>query len=317
MAELTPIQKRAATISALIKQKMPFLKNVIQRGIDPERFAKVAITVISKSERLLACTPQSLMGCLLQSAQLGLDLDPALGLAYMVPYKTTATFVTGYQGYMELARRTHGVSRITARAVFEHDDFDYELGTHDWIHHKPADTPERGALTHVYGVAHLVSPGAIGMRPGKGGAFEASPATTEFVVLTKAEVDRFRARSRAAGDGPWVTDYEAMAKKTAIRRLATWLPKSPQLSRAMHLDDQADRDEAQDFGDLTIDLNEAQETPAGASTLDKLTQSLPPAQTSVDDAQLRAVAERVDVAVERLRVARQPDQKSREPGEEG
>jgi recombination protein RecT len=319
MAELTPIQKRAATISALIKQKMPYLRNVIQKGIDPERFAKVAITVISKSERLLLCTPQSLMGCLLQSAQLGLDLDPALGLAYMVPYKTTATFITGYQGLMELARRTHGVSRITARGVFEGDEFDYELGTSDWIHHKPV-MGERGPLVYVYAIAHLVPPSIMQGQRGKSGAWEFTPsaATVEFVVLSKGEVDRFRSRSRAANDGPWVTDYNAMAMKTAVRRLATWLPKSPQLGQALRLDDQADRDEPQDFGDLTIDLNDAPETPA-APALDRLTASLPPAQTSVDDAQLKAAAERQlrEKAYEKVKAADIPMQRSREPGEEG
>lgn len=271
MAQLTPYQEKIGTIRALITKRMPHLRNVIQRGIDPERFAKIAITVIGKSDKLLDCTPTSLLGCLMQSAQLGLDLDPALGLAYMVPYKDTATFIPGYKGLMELARRSQGVSRIVARAVYENDDFEFELGTNDWIHHKPVDG-DRGALTHVYAIAHLVPPGVLDMKRGSRGTWEPSPATVEFVVLTRADVEKFRDRSRAKNSGPWVTDYEAMCLKTAVRRLATWLPKNPELAKAVRLDEQADAGEAQDFA---IDVDP--ETPAepAKSGIEKLTASLP------------------------------------------
>ena len=56
------------------------------------------------------------------------------------------------------------------------------------------------------------------------------------LVLSKAEVDRYRKRSKASTSGPWVTDYEAMAMKTAVRRLATWLPSSVELAAAQAID---------------------------------------------------------------------------------
>ncbi len=298
--QIVPYQQKVKNIRALVTARMPHLKNVIQRGIDPERFAKIAVTVIAKSDRLLDCTQQSLLGCLMQSAQLGLDLDPALGLAYMVPYKTTATFVPGYKGLMELARRSHGVSRIVARAVYEADDFDFELGTNDWIHHKPKDG-DRGALTHVYAVAHLVPPNVLDMRRTGRSTWEPSPATVEFVVLTKADVEKFRARSLAKNNGPWVTDYEAMALKTAVRRLTTWLPKNAELSRAVRLDEQADAGEPQDFN---IDLEPEAATEPEGGALDKLTKQLPAPQTRPDDAQLAAAA--AERASAHARVEREP-----------
>ena len=47
-----------------------------------------------------------------------------------------------------------------------------------------------------------------------------------FEVMSKAEVDSIRKRSKASDRGPWVTDYEAMAKKTVVRRAFPYLPVS-------------------------------------------------------------------------------------------
>jgi recombination protein RecT len=55
----------------------------------------------------------------------------------------------------------------------------------------------------------------------------------EFEVLSVAEVEAIRARSRAAKGGPWVTDWDAMARKTAVRQLAKWLPMATVLHRAI------------------------------------------------------------------------------------
>ena len=45
-------------------------------------------------------------------------------------------------------------------------------------------------------------------------------------VMGRAEVDAVRRRSKSADSGPWVTDYEAMARKTVLRRAFPYLPVS-------------------------------------------------------------------------------------------
>jgi recombination protein RecT len=88
-----------------------------------------------------------------------------------------------------------------------------------------------GSDVAVYAVAHL-----------KGGGIQVE-------VMPKAEVDQHRARSRAGQSGPWVTDYEAMALKTVVRKIFKYLPKAGEIheaiSRAIQLDERADRGEAQ------------------------------------------------------------------------
>jgi recombination protein RecT len=54
--------------------------------------------------------------------------------------------------------------------------------------------------------------------------------------MSKREVDEIRARSKSGGSGPWVTDYEEMAKKSVFRRHSKVLPMSAELVQAMEAD---------------------------------------------------------------------------------
>jgi hypothetical protein len=58
--------------------------------------------------------------------------------------------------------------------------------------------------------------------------------------MSRAEVDGIRARSKSADNGPWVTDYAAMALKTVVRRLFKFLPVSIEIQQAVSLDEQAE-----------------------------------------------------------------------------
>ena len=55
--------------------------------------------------------------------------------------------------------------------------------------------------------------------------------------MTVDEVESIRNRSKAKDRGPWVTDYEAMALKTVIRRAAKYLPLSTEAQIAVAADE--------------------------------------------------------------------------------
>ena len=56
----------------------------------------------------------------------------------------------------------------------------------------------------------------------------------------QAQVDQIRKRSKASGNGPWVTDYDEMARKTAVRRLCKYLPLSVEMAEALEAEDRAE-----------------------------------------------------------------------------
>lgn len=196
---------------------------VLPKHVSPDRFIRSAMIAVSRTPKLLDCTPASMYHALQQAATLGLEVSGTLGSAYLVPYKSTVQLIPGYRGLIGLARQSGEVTSIDAYVVHERDVCHVSLGTEPKIDHEPCLDGDPGAMRLVYAVAKLVGGGQ------------------QFVVMTKAEVDKIRARSKSANDGPWVTDYEEMAKKTAIRRLMKYLPLSVEkLARALELDEAAE-----------------------------------------------------------------------------
>lgn len=227
---MSDLAKRGGELVSMLEKMKPAIAQALPKHISPERIGRIALTAIRSNPQLAQCTPQSFLGSLLQASQLGLEVNTPLGQAYLIPFKDVCTLVVGYQGMMDLARRSGMVKAIYAYAVREADLFNYELGLEPKLQHVPNDEAEdRGDITHVYAVARL------------------SDGEPIFTVLTRREVEKFRARSRAANSGPWVTDYEAMALKTAIRRIFKWLPKSAEMALATTIDeaDDAQRDARQ------------------------------------------------------------------------
>ena len=52
---------------------------------------------------------------------------------------------------------------------------------------------------------------------------------TQFEVMSKADVDAIRSVSKSKDNGPWVTNYPEMARKTVLRRLVKYLPMAIEL----------------------------------------------------------------------------------------
>lgn len=186
------------------------LERAAANHMDPDRLVRIALT-LTRQPGLAECTPQSILSCMMQSAQLG--LEPVLGRAYYVPFKNRgvpeATFMIGYQGLIDLARRSGELKMIYAEIVYANDDFRYQLGLEPELVHVPA-SGERGKAIGAYAVAHY-----------KDGGYN-------FAYLTEADINKLKARSRAGDSGPWATDEEMMWRKTAIKALRPYLPLSVQ-----------------------------------------------------------------------------------------
>lgn len=214
--------QRIVTVRDTIFRYKSQIAQALPKHLDADRLLRISINCITKNEKLLNCTQASLIACVIQCGQLGLEPDTVLGEAYLVPYKETATFIAGYQGLMKLARQDGRIQFDPPQVVRTGDTFAYSFGLNRTLRHVPGEGNDDQPMTHVYAVARI-----RGSEP-------------QFVVLTRAQVEKFRARSMAKDNGPWVIDYEAMAKKTAVRQLCKALPRSPALARAVALDEHAE-----------------------------------------------------------------------------
>lgn len=228
------IQKPGNDLMSMLARLKPEIERALPRHVSPDRMARVILTALRTTRNLEACSQASFLGSVMSAAQLGLEPNTPLGHAYLIPRKNKrggydCTLMLGYQGMMDIALRSGAVTSVFAHAVKEGDVFEYELGLEPKLKHIPSDRKDRERLpiSHVYAVARVR---------------DAEPV---FSVLTKAQVDARRNRSAASKDGPWVTDYEAMARKTAVRALFPWVPKSVEMARALALDEGAEVGRAQ------------------------------------------------------------------------
>lgn len=213
---------RLDTVRDLLEKAKPRLAEVTPKHLTADRLTRVAIAAMGRTPNLLKCTPASLLNSIMQAAQLGLEPGSALGEAYLVPYKETCQLIVGYRGLISLARRSGQIASIEAHVVHEKDRFVCKYGLASQLEHEPDWSDDPGPVVAVYAVARL-----------KDGA-------TQVEVMTKAQVDAIRKRSRASGDGPWTTDYEEMARKTVVRRICKYLPLSIELAEALAIEDAVD-----------------------------------------------------------------------------
>jgi recombination protein RecT len=223
-----------------LKQRSSGVKALAAAHLSPERLIKMVLFCVSRTPKLMECTMESILRSMLQCAELNLDLSPALGEAYLVPYKGVCQLITGYQGLITLAHRAGFVNDVEAREVYDGDVFEYEYGLNRKLKHIPGDNSgDVEKLTHAYCIVYL------------------SNGEKKCDVMSKRDIERIRARSASGSSGPWVTDTAEMWKKTATRRTLKYVPKSSEMSKALSLDDYAD---TQDESLLEFDVIDAIQT---------------------------------------------------------
>ena len=216
-------------VEAALNARSDALMAVLPGKVGVDRFMRVALGAMSRQPRLFDCTTESLVKSMLDAAELGLEPSGLMGQAYLVPHRNTragtteATLIIGYRGLAELARRSGQVANVEARVVRQRDQFQVSYGTTPSITHVP----------YLPGLMGAPAPGADDAPVDGAGPFLACYAvltmkdgTTVIDVMTQAEVDAIRKRSRSGQDGPWVTDYQEMARKTVLRRALKWAPVS-------------------------------------------------------------------------------------------
>lgn len=197
------------------------LAKVLPSHMRPERMLRIATTCLTRVPKLADCTPQSFIECLLMLSQWGLEPDGRH--AHLIPYKTHCTLILDYKGMVLLAYRSGMVKSLHADVVRTGDLFRYSMGIvleHvPWAFRTDADRPaSAGDVIAAYATATLLG------------------GVTKCEAMAREEVDAIRKRSRASSDGPWVTDWAEMAKKTAFRRLCKWIPLSAEMHSAIDAD---------------------------------------------------------------------------------
>ena len=208
-------------IRGAIEAKQKQIWEILPSHINKDRFIKSAMIAAYENPAIRKCEPASIVAAVYNAAELGLDFIKAKGHAYLVPFGDKATFLPGYRGLMELARRSGLVTKIDSHVVYANEHFELEYGLHQILVHKPIFNTDRGERIGVYAVGHIKDGEPI------------------FVFLDKSDIDKVRKVSKMKDGGIWSTWTDEMWIKSAIRKLFKFLPCSPDLERALEADNQA------------------------------------------------------------------------------
>ncbi|MFJ7592463.1 recombinase RecT [Streptomyces sp. NPDC097617] len=189
---------------------------------------------------LVHCTPASLRQALLTCARFGLIPDGRH--AVIKREGKTAVFVPMAQGYVELMYRSGRVGSVHVGMVHENDEWSFEPSAPaplDFTHKPRVDLPkkERGAPILAYAFCWM-----------------ASGARSQVIVLSREDAEEIRDEYSAAyrravesgkADSFWHTDFNAMWKKSALRRLHKVVPMSAELVALLKADEAGDAGEVQ------------------------------------------------------------------------
>lgn len=235
------LQKRPEQkdLRTLIQESAKELGKALPKHMGAERLVRIALTCIRTTPDLARCTPESLLGSLFTSAQIG--IEPIGGRAYLLPFNNNrkrpdgsgwhsvkeCQFIIGYKGLVELFYRHDKAVQLDWGIVREGDEFDYELGTDAYLRHKPAKSGQ-GEVLSYWVMATLKNGG----KP--------------FIVKSKADClehgkNHSKTYSKSKGEffpnSPWVKELDAMCLKTCLVQLAKLLPLSVELQRAIDSDE--------------------------------------------------------------------------------
>ena len=199
---------------AVIRQNLtamaPELKAALPAHVSVEKFTRVAMTAIQNTPALQNADRRSLFGAVVRLAQDGLLPDGRE--AAIVMFGQQAQAMPMIAGVLKKIRQSGEVAKISAQVVYENDSFVVSYGfDEDVTHNPPALNEPRGKPIGAYATAVLKDGSRL------------------LEVMSLEEIEQVRNVSRAKGNGPWVTWWGEMARKTVMRRLSKRLPMSTDL----------------------------------------------------------------------------------------
>lgn len=219
-----PVARRDPAGDLLKSMEGEFAK-ALPAILPTDTFLRIALTSLRKTPKLIECTRPSLLGALMECARLG--LQPGTEQATLTPFRNKqpdgsyaheVQLIIGYQGYIELMYRSGMVQRVENEPVYEADKFELSFGDGGRFFHEPAlDLPpaERGQIKRVYAYAEMVGGGR-----------------SRVAVTSRWEAEEMREKFGRV----WKTDFLQMWRKTPIRQLQKYVPKSSDMRRALAVD---------------------------------------------------------------------------------
>lgn len=218
--------KKALTVADYAHNEV-FIKRLEDTlGSKTSQFIASVLSLSNSDPKLVGCDPSKLFNTCLLAASINLPINPNLGFAYVIRYKDDIQLQLGWKGFIQLAQRSGQFKRINCSDVREGEIAKRDRLTgeieFDWL-----DDAEREKKQVIGYVAY----------------FELLNGYQQTLYMSKAEVEAHAkkySQTYKQGFGVWKDNFDAMARKTLIKRILNqFAPLSVDMAKAMEYD-QAD-----------------------------------------------------------------------------
>ncbi|QLX25124.1 recombinase RecT [Citrobacter freundii] len=207
------------SIVEFVKQQEPlFVGAVTDQSVTWAKESQFAIQYFQRNDYLAKTAlsnPISAQNAIINVAAIGITLNPASKLAYLVPRDGMVCLDISYMGLLHLAQSTGSIKWGQCKLVYSNDTYESN----------GLDT----APTHKYN--------AFGDRGDVvGGYCTVKTADGDYLTeeMSLAEIKATEATSKAK-NGPWKNFWEEMARKTIVKRASKYWPRAERLDNAIHV----------------------------------------------------------------------------------
>jgi recombination protein RecT len=167
-----------------------------------------AAQIIRANTQLSKCDPKTIYDAVVYSARIGLTLNPAQGLAYLVPRKDKCCLDVGYKGWRATLVSYGAIRHIDGYVVRTGDTFSWNPAKGEVIHlpHGSASEAEHKSRKVVAAYAKAILP----------------TGESVYEVIEAWELEKIKKVSPAASSGfsPYTSWEDEMIRKAPIKRLA-------------------------------------------------------------------------------------------------
>lgn len=220
LKEVTTGEKKSPLVvfSNFMEKIKPQLEMALPKHLTADRMARLALTAFSTNEKLQACDPKSIAASIMTASQLG--LEPGVnGAGFLVPYKTTCTFVPGWKGLVDLVARS-GRGTVYTGVIYKDQTYTFTDGARrDLVIHNETDLDDPLEITHAYAI---------------GWVKDSSMPVIELWRVSK--IKKHRDKYNKVGQSHYsFRDWEMYCRKVPLLQVLKYMPCSIEVSNAVEI----------------------------------------------------------------------------------
>lgn len=198
-----------------------FTQALSDNSITWQKEQQFAIQAFQKNDylaKVAMANPSSAKNAIINVAAIGITLNPAAKLAYLVPRDGGVHLDISYMGLLHLAQVSGAIQWGQCKLVYASDTYESN-GLDSAPTHKYNAFGDRGAVV--------------------GGYCTVKTAQGDYLTeeMSVDEINAIMQRSQSFKSGkksPWLTDWNEMARKTIVKRGSKYWPRCERLDKAIH-----------------------------------------------------------------------------------